>query len=1076
MRILRKTLRRELFKNPGRVIALFLIVFLGAGFFSGFRSSAPSMERTADSYFDQTRLADYRLICDMGITADDVSAARALPGILAASPACAVDLTANINGKSFVLAVRSYEEGNVITESGDTLQADVSGMPSGDAAADPSANAISRLTLTEGRIPAAPNECLADPNSALNVGNVVTIEEGNAPASLNRLAQREFLVVGRALSPTYISADRGIASVGNGRVYAYLFVPEQSFNTDYYSELNIRLASTQGLSAFSSAYQEALDDAVPMLEAFTAERSEARFQALWQDVKSDLDEAEAQFAQNSLMANTELANALSDINSGRMDITQGEQTYANNMGKLPAAKAQIDAKEIELKTSFDTITNAKNELSHSKSLLAGNQMALTQLYQQRATLIANQAAETDPAAIAALQNQIDVLSGQIASLQAQVNTASVALATAEKQIQDSEMTYLEGKNLFEAARQEYANNEAALKGFRRELDLANVRLEAGIRAYYDKSHAVNTSISQARDELDANQKRLSEMPRPVWFSQNRVDLPGYTGFTDDANRIDRLSMIVPWFFFLVAILVCLTTMTRMVEEHRGMIGTLKALGYHRDDISRSYQLFAWIIGLLGGGAGVYAGLFIFPRAVWNAYGNMYYMGSEAFSLAPGPISCAIGLFGGAATVGIATSMACQRTLYSSVRSLMRPKAPIPGKRLLIERAGFLWRAFSFKTKVTLRNLFRYKKRLFTTILGVGGCTAILLIGFGLRDSINSMMDVQYEEISHYDASIFLEQPSIAEVDTELNRALAGVDSAYVYNSAIKVTSGDYDNSKIITLLYVPQHPDSLNRFISFKDSRTGTEIPFPVNDTDGPAAIITDRLAKELHVKEGDYISFSESGRVPAPVRVAGVTENYIYNYVYISPETYAAFYGNAPLYSTVIIDPDMQNQALNDFLSQIIAINGVGSAISVARLQETVDGIVENISTIVWIMIVVAAILALVVLYNMSNINITERERELATLKVVGYYRSEVSAYISRESTVLAIIGIAIGLFFGIYIHGFVMDSIAVNDVMFAHVINWQSFVYASGFTFLCGILINIGMRPRLRRIDPSTALKAIE
>jgi putative ABC transport system permease protein len=515
-------------------------------------------------------------------------------------------------------------------------------------------------------------------------------------------------------------------------------------------------------------------------------------------------------------------------------------------------------------------------------------------------------------------------------------------------------------------------------------------------------------------------------------------------------------------------------MTRMVEAQRTQIGTLKALGYTQGNIKYMYQFYTWLVGMLGGAIGVVAGLFVFPGIVYGAYRTMYPLG--AFTLKIESLSCLIGLFCGVVAISVATSVACRHTVKDKVDVLLRPKAPRPGKRVLLERIPFLWRRLPFGVKVTLRNLFRYKNRFFMTVLGVTGCAALLLTGFGLRDSISGLIDAQFEDITHYETTIMLKEGSGAAAKTALNTKLSGDDAAYVHVADSDASAGDRTNTGFITYLYVPEDPEGLNRFLTFRERVGHAPIAFPPDQQSSPSAVISERLATVLDLRIGDTMRFTPTGMEQTEVRVSGVTENYIYNYIYITPADYQALFGESPTYSSVIVDSDLPQEDFDALVADLLGLDDVASAVNVSQAREISKIMVDNLSAIVWTIIFVACLLALIVLYNLVNINITERERELATLKVLGFSRYEVDAYISRETTILTVLGAAVGLAVGIFLHRYVMVSIEVNEVMFSRTILPQSYLYAAAFTLGCGFLIRLAMRPRLNKIDPVSSLKSVD
>ncbi|MDR2156314.1 MAG: FtsX-like permease family protein [Clostridiales Family XIII bacterium] len=1048
IRTLRKVRRRELLNTPGRFIALFLITVLGSGFFAGLQSAAPSMERTADVFFRETGLPDFRLYCDQGIAIEDAQAVRALPEVADAVPAYRVDVRAAIGTASSNYAIHS--------------------LPDSHREAD-----RARLTLTQGRLPETPDECVADAYSHIRIGDVIAVNPDNAEATLRLLSERAFTVVGLTWSADYISIDRGNTNIGNGRIANFLYVPESAFDSPYYTELNVALANDAQLSAFSDAYGERTDEASELLSRLVQNRAEDRYGKTAEEIAAQIDAGEADYANKRSQADAGLSAAQAELQESEAKLNREEERYRQYVSEFNAGKETAAANRKALEDAGNALTASGEQLAAGRAALAAGRNALGELSLQRDALTAALASATDPAAIAALTEQLGALNAQMTELSVRLDAQEGELAAGEQAFQDGSARYGESKARLESAEAQLATKESELAAFRAELDRAAEALTAGRAAYEQEYASANEALDDARKELDEGRAALNDLPVPAWTVRGREDFPGHTGFRSDADRIGRMSLLLPWFLFLVAALVCLTTMTRMVEEHRTRIGVLKALGYRRRSIMGIYQFYAWFIGLFGGVIGVSLGLLIFPRVVWNAYATMYRMGE--FMPAVAPVPCAVGLLGSTVAISLATAAACRRALDSNAASLMRPQAPKPGRRVWPERIPFLWRRFTFSQKVTIRNLFRYKKRFFMTIIGVAGCTALLLTGFGLQDSVDGVVDLQYGEVSHARATLLLNHASGAAEETPLNAGSDGYDIAYAHLAAVDASAGSRNNNGLVTYLYVPEDAEALNGFLSFRERRGHKPVLFPPAG-EAPAAVITERLANAMGVKAGDEIAFSPPDMKEVSVRVAGVTENYVYNYIYLTSEAYKTLFGIAPTFTSVALKSDLPEADFNDLLAELVATENVTSALPVSQLREIMDQVIANMSAVVWLIIVVASALALVVLYNLVNINITERERELATLKVLGFYRREVAAYIFRETTTLTIIGILIGLVCGVFLHNYVIASIEVNEVMFARLILPKSYGFAIAFTLGCSLLIGLLMLPRLKRIDPVGSLKSVE
>jgi putative ABC transport system permease protein len=512
----------------------------------------------------------------------------------------------------------------------------------------------------------------------------------------------------------------------------------------------------------------------------------------------------------------------------------------------------------------------------------------------------------------------------------------------------------------------------------------------------------------------------------------------------------------------------------MVEEQRVLIGTLKALGYSRIAIIFKYFFFALLISLLGGTLGIICGLQIFPKTIWRAYAIMYTMDPMVLSVRTNTLLVA--LLGGMAATTLATVSVCFGGLRSVAAELMRPHAPKPGKRVILERITFLWRHIRFSYKVTIRNLFRYKKRFFMAIIGVAGCTAMLLSGFGLRDSIGGMIERQFSRVSHYTVTVALAENGSALENTELNRILdrSGT-SVYISQTTVKASADGRSSQDMIIWLNVPEDPKTMCELITLRNRQSGETVSFP-DDDETPSVVISEKLATLLNLEVEDHISFGAPEEAQVTAQVSGIMENYFNNYIYVSPEDYKTLFGKAPAYNQVLLRSKTGQAPTNQLMKSLIDCEGVASALSMTQLKEHLENMISSFDQVVWVIILVSALLALVVLYNLTNINVMERFRELATLKVLGFYRREVLSYISRETAYLTLVGIALGLAFGIWLHAYVVRAVEINDVMFVREIGAASYLFAGVFTLLCALAINLAMRPKIRRIDPVLSLKSTE
>lgn len=700
-------------------------------------------------------------------------------------------------------------------------------------------------------------------------------------------------------------------------------------------------------------------------------------------------------------------------------------------------------------------------------------------YEQGAAQLAAARAELEANApkLAAAKAQLDDGWKQYYDGLAQYEDGKKQLADARAQIEDGWATLQDKKLQMADARRQIDDAKGQLSDARKQLDDAKAtiaenlqKLRDGEIEYEDAKAEAEKALADARAKIEDGEAALNDVEYPTWYVWDRSKNVSYASFTANVDKLTAITTIFPVFFFLVAALVVSTTMTRMVEEERLQIGTLKALGYSGAAIMQKYLLYAFTAAAAGTAAGLAVGFKAFPSIIWSAYEMMYYMPSIA---TPWRLSQA--LFAGGTlillTVGI-TALACRTTLQENPAALMLPRAPKAGERILLERITPLWRRLPFSWKVTCRNLLRYKKRFWMTVIGVAGCTSLLVAGFGISDSLNSIITKQYGDIYHYDLMTIVTKQEAAE---------SGPVYDYLYNKenttdsltvAMESTRQDGPDGEMDVYLMVPQDVDKFAEFADLHERLSRKAVPLGQQ-----GVVVTEKLAKTLGVKAGDTITLTNSNDKTADFTVSGVCEHYVSNYVYLSPAVYEAGFGEAPAYNAILsILPEDTQEARDALSADLLAMDNVASLNFTQDNVTQVLNMLNSIDAVVVLIIVCAASLAFVVLYNLSNINIAERVKEIATIKVLGFYDPEVYAYVNRESVALTLIGTLFGLAGGIALHSFVINTVEVDAVMFGRQIYPQSFAYAVALTLLFSTLVNLVMQRLLKRISMVESMKAPE
>ena len=653
---------------------------------------------------------------------------------------------------------------------------------------------------------------------------------------------------------------------------------------------------------------------------------------------------------------------------------------------------------------------------------------------------------------------------QLNDARAELDDAYRLLQEKMQELGDAQGKLLDAQRQLDAAGRELANG-------RREIEENEQKLLDGEAEYADAKAEAEQKLADARAEIEDGEAKLDELEMPVWYIWNRSKNTSFGSFKSNVDKLTAITTAFPVFFFLVAALVVSTTMTRMVEEERLQIGTLKALGYARGTIMQKYLWYALGASALGTVVGLAVGFRVFPTIIWSGYAMMYYMPEIA---TPWRLQQAV--FAGASLIGLSlgvTAMACRTSLAEVPAALMLPRAPKAGKRILLERITPLWRRLPFTWKVTCRNLMRYKKRFWMTVIGVAGCTALLVAGFGLSDSLNGIITKQFDNVSHYDLMTVVSKESALR-EGEVYDTLFGDSETFPLSMAAAVESTHCDSADGEMELYL-MVPQDLTRFAQLMDlhERIGGK-PTPLTD-DG--IVLTEKLAKTLGAAAGDTVTLKNADGDTAPFTVSGVCEHYIGNYAYITPAVYTAAFGKAPGYNAVLSTLRDESQQSRDAISEKLL--DMDTVVSLTFTQDAVKQVLNmlrSIDAVVVLIIVCAAMLAFVVLYNLSNINIAERVKEIATIKVLGFYDREVYSYVNRESTALSCIGTLLGLALGKALHAFIITTVEVDSVMFGRQIAPQSFLYAVALTLAFSTAVNLVMGRKLKKISMVESMKAPE
>lgn len=1038
-----KTYRRLLIRSVKatrtRFFSIMAIVAVGVGFLAGLLATTPDMQYTVDQYYDENRLFDLDVRGTMGVTDADAEALRALDSVEICMPAYVTDVLMNAgDGSGFV--TRIY------------------GVPLGAFGGETFLNGFE---LAAGRMPENASECLlASPNgytgSAHAIGETYTISEENKEFDKldDTYAGRTLTVVGLAKSPYYMSVESEPSTVGAGRVEAILYTLPDFYSLEVYTDLFLSVRGAAALNTFSKEYQTLIDGVADTLETLGEDRSVIRYREVVDEANEKLTDARVELADAEADAEKKLADARQELDEGHADLESGKREVEDAKIQVADARVKLDDAKKELDKNQRKVTDARWTLTDArKDAEAQFKDAYSQLEDARPYY-------GEAWYQAALQSVRDA-----------EKAANAELDASAKEIRYAERKLSEGKTKVADAETELADAEKDIADAEKKIADAETRIADGEQEYQTASDDAEREIADAHKKIDDAQKDVDELETPEWVVTDRSDTVSYRSYKSNSEKIAAIAKVFPIFFFLVAALVALTTMTRMVEEERMQIGTLKALGYDRRDILAYYVGYSVLASLLGSVAGVFIGFYTLPLVISNAYTMMYVLPQTqlvfwwkyALIVAPVAVACTTG----------ATFVACLGQLSERPAQLMLPRAPKPGKRVFLERIGFIWKRMKFTDKVTARNVFRYKKRLFMTVIGVAGCCALLLTGFGIRDSIRDIVAKQFGEIYQYNLSLYLSEDG-AETDDPI---IAGflADSSAVTSFAVmhsEVGEAEHAEGSSEVTIFVPRDTDALKQQITLRNRKSGADIPFNED-----SVVLTEKLAETLGVKAGDTVEIGSADGKRANFTVTGVAENYLTGYLFMSEKTYEAAYGETPEYKLVIASvPDESAETRDAVSRRVLESDHILLVQFSETIRESFSNTVKNIDYIVIVLIVSAGILAMIVLYNLTNINICERTKELATIKVLGFHEKEVASYIYRETNILVALGIVAGFGLGVWLHSFVVRAAEVDAVMFGRQIYLRSYLLAAAVTALFTALVDWIMLGRLKNIDMVESMKANE
>lgn len=986
---------RDIKNSFGRYMAIFAIVALGVGFFSGLKISKEAMVKTADEYLTDQKFYDYRLVSSLGFDSKSIEKIKENRDIYKVEGSKTAD---------FIYLGKGNVERVIHSLS----------MPQD----------INKLHISHGRAPKANNECVVDNRifTKKDLGSSIKLALTNTPDSLDKFKYKEYKIVGIAMSPIYLNFERGSTNLGNGSVSAFMYIPENGFAEKYYSDVYVTLKDHKQI--FSSQYDKYIKKNKPSVNKSLKAAAALRYNEIRKEAQDTLDKEKKSYEEGVTNYNNEEAMARNGLTNGWKDIEEAET-------KLNQSKKDLDEQTYSLSLGEDSLNKAIDD------------------YNAQVDQFNENMAYMSPEEIAQTQAIINATAKKLEEEKVKLKAGKEALASGREQLN-------QGYSSLEGAKHSYYNKKAE----------ADKKLSDGKAELY-----------LGKTKLDDAQKQIDEIPKPETYLLTRTSNVGYLAFENDSNVVNGIAQVFPAFFFLVAALVCMTTMTRMVDERRTEIGIFKAIGYSNVWVLSKFMFYAGSAAFMGTVVGFLGGSYIFPATIWRAYGIMYdFNRSIDYILDPtlGTLSLLVAMIGALGS----TFISCEADFRVMPAELIRPKAPKEGKRILLERIGFIWKHLSFLYKVSLRNIFRYKKRLFMMILGISGCTALVLTGFGINDSIKNIAEYQFKEIMTYDYSINFKDNMEGKEEEFAKETKDHISSIiFLQETAANVISKS--NNTGVKLIVT--HGKDFSSFINLKNSQESLKFPSKGK------AIICEKLAKAKGYKVGDTIEIENANHKLAKVEVGDICINYVNNYIYLSPETYYSAWGVAPEYKTALAHVkgvkhpfDANDKAAVDKIysssASVMNIDGVMGTFINNDMHRRINSMMDSLDAVIAVIILSAGLLAFIVLYNLTNINILERIREIATIKVLGFYPKETSLYVFRENIFLTIMSALVGLGLGKFLHKFVMDQIQVDLIFFQVRISWPSYIYAFLITLAFTALVNFILYFKLQRVNMIESLKAVE
>lgn len=1078
---------REIKTSFKRFLSLLVMSLLGVGVFVGISATAPDMIKSIDSYYDENNHYDIKIISTLGITDDDINELNELPLIDKAYATHSKDTLVTAGDKESVVKVISVND------------------------------EVNKISLEKGRLPKSNDEIVIEramlERNNLKLNDVITLLDNET------FKDTKLKVVGVVKSSLYISnpnstANRGNTNIGTGKIDYYAYVNGDNFKLDYFTESYITVKGAKKEVTNSKSYNKLINDAIKSIEKIKNIQQKKRYDEIYTQINNEIKANEEQGRNKLKEAKGIIDNASLQLKNGKNTLDKSKKLLREMAVFLDGAKLKIDDAQGQLEDARTKLTDANNQIIDGKNKineeLSNYGLTLEEvnniisnvenvelnkediiklvpedaLYRDEILILIDKMYEVGLENIFnEVANNPDKIDELIAKLPLdfpyyneiielgkalkEVFPKIKELKSAIIYINDKEKEYNDGLTLYNESLVEYNKNKLMYDEAFGKYQVGLQEYNQGVSAYNSNLNLYNSKVSEYHEarkmlenKISEAKSQLSKIPDCKWYVYNRLDDGEYANFINDGNSISNLSKVFPSIFFIVAVLISLISMSRMVEDDRVQIGTLKSLGFSNKHIRVKYLLYAGIATILGGLIGAMLGFFLLPAFIWNIYKIIFDL--PKFVIDYDFTYVIIGILIAVICICGTTLLTIMKVVKEKPSDLMRPKAPSGGKRVFLERVRFVWNHLKFSNKVTIRNLFRYKKRVLMTVVGIAGCTGLMLAGFGLRDSIVDIPSTQYGKIFNFDDMVYV-TGNVSDENVDKTFDVKHVKN-FVKTMMVTGTSKRYAIN-----LFVPNDTKELETILDLRELDAGKKLSL-----EDDKIVISDKLSQLTNKVKGDKLTITDSEGNKYEFMISGVSENYVGHYVFMNKKTYVNKIGK---YDTNVVFMKLDDLKHEEKISsRLLENDNVMSVISVNGTIKTIDDMLKSLDSVVFILIILSASLSFVVLYNLSYINISERKREIATLKVLGFTDKEVDAYITKETIALTFIGIVIGLILGVLLTNVIINTVEIEMVRFIHHINFISYVYSSVMTIIFTVIVNVITHYTLKKIDMIESLKSVE